>query len=440
MTHDPARLIAAAAIVLLYLAFCGLIAWRRRGRAGDAASILVVYASQTGTAEELAHASAAALAGAGAQAVAVELSVVTRDMLAQAAQVLFVAATTGDGDPPDAAARFVRTAMAKPLDLSNTAYAVLALGDRHYADFCAFGRRLDAWLQESGARRLFPTIEVDAGDPAAIADWRRQLAGLAGASDLAAWATPQYDWWMLTERVALNPDGEGDPAFRLRLEPEGEIPDWAAGDLAEIQDDHPTEGLVRREYSIASLPADGAVELVVRRHIRSDGTVGLMSGLLTETAPLYAPIRLRVRANRSFHAVDHIAPMILAGAGTGIAGLRAHVRAAAPGQRLWLVFGERTRGRDFLLGEEIEGWKESGRLERLDLAFSRDQAGKVYVQDRIDAAADEMRAWVEAGATIFVCGDRERMAPGVDAALQRALGAERMQALAAAGRYRRDVY
>src|SRR5690606_23792316 len=107
---------------------------------------------------------------------------------------------------------------------------------------------------------------------------------------------------------------------------------------------------------------------------------------------------------------------------TGIAGLRAHVGAAGPRQRLWLIFGERTQARDFLIGEEIEGWRTSGRLERLDLAFSRDQAGKVYVQDRIDAAAAEVRAWVEAGAAIFVCGDRERMAPGVDAALQRALG------------------
>lgn len=440
MTQDPTRLIAAVAVVLTYLAFCGLIAWLRRGRRGDAAQIMVVYASQTGTAEELARASSEALSGAGAQAVTVELSAVTRDMLAQASQVLFVAATTGDGDPPDAAARFVRTAMGKPLDLSNTSYAVLALGDRHYADFCAFGLRLDAWLESSGARRLFPAIAVDAGDPAAIAEWRRQLSGLTGGGELAAWTTPQYDWWMLTERVALNPDGEGDPAFRLRLEPEGEPPDWVAGDICEVQDDHPTEGLVRREYSIASLPADGAIELVVRRHIRTDGTVGLMSGLLTDTAPLYAPIRMRVRANRSFHAVDHAAPMILIGAGTGIAGLRAHVRGAAPGQRLWLIFGERTRARDFLLGEEIEGWRTAGRLERLDLAFSRDQADKVYVQDRIDAAADEMRAWVEAGAAIFVCGDRERMAPGVDAALQRALGSERMQALAAAGRYRRDVY
>lgn len=438
MTNDPTRILAAAAALLIYLALCGLVAWRRRRR-GGAGAILVVYASQTGTAEELAHASAAALAGVGASARAVELGSVTRTMLQQAPQVLFVAATTGDGEAPDSAARFVRTLMDRPADLANTAYAVLALGDRRYTDFCAFGRRLDGWLAAGGARRLFPTIEADGADPAAIAEWRRRIAGLVGAEDLAAWTSPRYDWWKLTERRALNPDGEGDPAFLLRLECDGDARDWAAGDLAEIQDDHPTEGLAHREYSIASVPGDGAVELVVRRHIRPDGATGLMSGWLT-SAPAYAPIRMRVRSNRSFHAPEPPAPLILIGAGTGIAGLRAHIRAAQPGQRLWLVFGERTRARDFLLGDEIEAWRASGRLERLDLAFSRDQEAKVYVQDRIDAAAEDVRAWVDAGAAILVCGDRERMAPAVDAALARAIGPERLQALASAGRYRRDVY
>lgn len=439
MTHDPARLIAAALVALAFIAFCVLIAWLRRDRSTATGAIMVVYASQTGTAEELARASAEALTSAGRAATAVEISAVTREMLQHSAPLLFVVATTGDGEPPDAAARFVRLVMSRQLDLGGASYGVLALGDRHYADFCAFGRRLDRWLETGGARRLFPTIEVDAGDPASIEQWRHRIAALAGADDLAAFATPQYDWWRLAERVPLNPDGAGDPAFLLRLETDGPPPAWAAGDLAEIQDDHPTEGPVHREYSIASVTADGAVELVVRRHIRSDGTTGLMSGWLT-SAPAHAPVKMRVRANRGFHAPDGAGPMILIGAGTGIAGLRAHIRAAAPGQRLWLIFGERTRTRDYLLGEEIDVLAASGRLERLDLAFSRDQADKIYVQDRIDAHAEEVRRWIEAGAAIFVCGDRERMAPAVDAALARAVGADRLEALAAAGRYRRDVY
>jgi sulfite reductase (NADPH) flavoprotein alpha-component len=439
LTHDPTRLIAAALAVLAYLAFCGLAAWLKRGRRADRSAILVVYASQTGTAEELARASAEALAGAGRAATAVEISDLTREMLRHGAPILFVAATTGDGEAPDAAARFERLVMGREADLDGTSYAVLALGDRRYADFCAFGRRLDAWLEAGGAKRLFPTLEADAGDPATIAEWRRRIAALAGADDLAAWSLPQYDWWRLAERIPLNPDGDGDPAFLLRLEPDGPAPDWAAGDLAEIQDDHPTEGLIHREYSIASIAADGVVELVVRRHIRPDGATGLMSGWLT-SAPSHAPVRMRVRANRGFHAAADGAPMILIGAGTGIAGLRAHIRAAAPGQRLWLIFGERTRSRDYLLGREIDALAAGGRLERLDLAFSRDQGEKVYVQDRIDQQAALVREWVEAGAAIFVCGDRERMAPGVDAALVRAVGADRLDALAAAGRYRRDVY
>jgi sulfite reductase (NADPH) flavoprotein alpha-component len=181
----------------------------------------------------------------------------------------------------------------------------------------------------------------------------------------------------------------------------------------------------------------------VRQARRADGVLGLGSGWLTAHAPLDGPVALHVRRNRGFHAPEDGRPMILIGNGTGIAGLRAHLRERrlAGRRRNWLVFGERSRARDFLCGEEIETWLAAGDLARLDLAFSRDDgAPRHYVQDLLRAAPEELRRWVEEGAAIYVCGSLRGMAPGVDAALADILGRDALEGLAAAGRYRRDVY
>ncbi len=170
--------------------------------------------------------------------------------------------------------------------------------------------------------------------------------------------------------------------------------------------------------------------------------LGLGSGWLTAHAAEGTEIAARVRTNRAFHGPADDRPLILVGNGTGLAGLRAHLkaRAAAGRHRNWLVFGERTAAHDFFHRGEIEAWKASGVLARLDLAFSRDQDRKVYVQHRLMEAADILRAWVADGAAIYVCGSLEGMSGDVHAVLVSVLGAETMERLADEGRYRRDVY
>ena len=106
----------------------------------------------------------------------------------------------------------------------------------------------------------------------------------------------------------------------------------------------------------------------------------------------------------------------------------------------WLLFGERNQIHDFLLRDELQAWRDGGRLAHLDLAFSRDQAERRYVQDVLRDRADRLREWVERGAAIYVCGSLQGMAGGVHEALQAILGAPRLEQLAAEGRYRRDVY
>jgi sulfite reductase (NADPH) flavoprotein alpha-component len=134
--------------------------------------------------------------------------------------------------------------------------------------------------------------------------------------------------------------------------------------------------------------------------------------------------------------------MILIGNGTGIAGLRALLkeRIAAGDHRNWLIFGERNAAADSLYSEDLLRWRQNGQIEAMDRVFSRDQPERRYVQHRLLECAEQVRAWIAQGASIYVCGSLKGMAPEVDAALTTILGADIMEQLAVDGRYRRDVY
>ena len=151
---------------------------------------------------------------------------------------------------------------------------------------------------------------------------------------------------------------------------------------------------------------------------------------------------MRIRPNRGFHGPTAETPLILIGNGTGLAGLRAHwkARAGASHGGVWLMFGERTRAHDAFLDDELEAALMSGDLTRLDRTFSRDPGDARYVQALITDHADDLRAWVDRGALILVCGSLDGMSKDVQAALADALGPERLAELTEAGRYRRDVY
>lgn len=170
---------------------------------------------------------------------------------------------------------------------------------------------------------------------------------------------------------------------------------------------------------------------------RADGTV-----------PVY------VESNPHFRLPDNPDdPVIMIGPGTGIAPFRAFLQqreeAGAAGDN-WLIFGDRNFRADFLYQTEMQRYLKSGVLQRLDVAFSRDQAQKIYVQDRLRENADALYQWLERGAHLYVCGDAERMAPDVHAALQDIVmaggGVDRTQAedylreLKRQHRYQRDVY
>ncbi|QNK00472.1 sulfite reductase subunit alpha [Dyella telluris] len=498
----------ACIVLVAWAGFTGWLGWHRRAasrrqagpvtadRVSISETLLVVFASQTGTAEQWARQTAQSLQQARVPARAVELGQIDVAMLTEARRVLFVVSTTGEGDAPDSAARFVTQCMHAPQTLASLQYGLLALGDRDYNDFCGFGRALQHWLQQSGATPLFDPVEVDNGDPSALRHWQHHLALLSGAAELPDWQAPDYRRWQLTERVLLNPGSAGGPCFHLALRPlEGETT-WQAGDLVEIGPRHAMpavdawlatygldgnalvehagrraalrewlvashlpehdqargkslqqlaaalQALPHREYSIASMPADGTLHLLVRRMSRDDGSPGIGSGWLTQYAQIGEDIALRIRANPGFHMPADDRPMVLIGNGTGLAGLRALLKAriAAGRVRNWLLFGERDAAHDFYHRDEILSWQAQGLIERIDLAWSREGDSRDYVQDRLRRHGDVLQAWVAQGAAVYVCGSLAGMAPGVDAVLRDRLGDEAVERLREEGRYRRDVY
>lgn len=460
-------------------------------------ALLVTYASQTGFAQQVAERTSGTLRGAGMHVQLRALGQVDSELLARSGRALFVVSTTGEGDPPDPALSFVRGVLDARNSLPGLRYAVLALGDRSYRHYCGFGHRLDQYLRQAGATPLFDLVEVDNGDDGALRHWQHHLGVLAGAPELPDWAPAHYRIWRLIERRELNPGSVGAGAWHLALQSDDATQlQWQAGDIAEVGprnapasvdallaalrlrfDDvvirdgerHALGDLLRRshlpaadaargndaqmlasslqplphrEYSIASLPRDGSLHLLVRRMQRPDGTPGLGSAWLCHHVPLGGTVELRIRSNANFHPPPAARPMILIGNGTGIAGLRAHLKAriAAGARRNWLLFGERNAERDFFYREEIEAWCEAGWIERLDLVFSRDGGACRYVQDALRRDPVAVNSWVGDDAVVYVCGSLQGMAPGVDAALRDILGGTRIDAMLAEGAYRRDVY
>lgn len=454
---------------------------------------LISYASQTGVAEQLAWRTATSLQEAQQPTTVKPIQQLTEQDLQQAQQVLFVVSTYGTGEAPDLATSFSKKLMQQSLDLAHLKYAVLALGSKEYPDsYCRFGYVVDAWLKQCKAQALFDLVEVDNANNEDIQRWNQALSVVTQHELHAMNIEKVFDQWTLTERKLLNPNSLGNAAYNIELRAPYDIT-WHAGDIAEIQpanslieiqnflikyqipaqaeikslnltieqalwnknlrieidqiDDLETlvaqlPTLPTREYSIASIPSQQLLRLVVRQKYDANGELGLGSGWLTEFAQLKQTIALRIRTNESFHLIDDNRPIICIGNGTGIAGLMSLLqqRNRQNYTANWLIFGERQHQCDFFYEETIQAWLNMGSLQRLDLAFSRDQEQRRYVQDVLREHADELKNWIEQGAVIYVCGSIEGMATGVDQALNDILGEEAVDELRQTQRYRRDVY
>jgi sulfite reductase (NADPH) flavoprotein alpha-component len=217
--------------------------------------------------------------------------------------------------------------------------------------------------------------------------------------------------------------------------------------------------LAPRLYSISSSPLAHAGEIhttvaVVRYRSHNRERGGVCSTLLADRIPTGERLPIYIQPNKKFRLPQQAdAAIIMIGPGTGIAPFRSFLhqrRALGSTGRNWLFFGERSASTDFLYRDELESMQFDKHLTRLDLAFSRDQEHKVYVQDKMLEQAPLFWSWLQDGASIYVCGDAARMAKDVDNTihtiaeeqgnLDKEAASEYVLQLKDQHRYHRDIY
>ncbi len=530
----------------------------------------VLYGSQSGNGQAVAEALAASGSANNLNLRAVSMADYSPARLKKEAYLLVVVSTHGEGDPPDDALDLFE-ALADPdgPKFPELNYAVLALGDSSYAQFCQTGRDFDERLAARGASALFERVECDLDYHEPASNWQskvlealkerqpqsatphlqvvpqitadqynrnrpfpatvevnQKITGGTSAKDvrhlelslaesglsyepgdslavvidnpvalvdkvLAATGLPADQEVLLNEENttlvnALTEQRELTRLTRPVLERFAQYSDAPAVSeaLANVDQlksflfDHQVVDLFQqfpvtldaqqlvdllapithRSYSIASAQElnPDSVHLTVdalKYEAFGEDHIGAASTTLAEL-DAGDEVRVYMDPNSRFRLPeDSSAPVIMIGPGTGVAPFRAFLQerdASGADGKNWLFFGHQHFASDFLYQIEWLRWRESGLLNNLSVAFSRDQAEKRYVQHLMEEQGKAFYQWLQDGAYLYVCGDAERMAGDVDDAL-RALVAEHgglnpeqtddyLSDLRRSGRYRRDVY
>jgi sulfite reductase (NADPH) flavoprotein alpha-component len=277
-------------------------------------------------------------------------------------------------------------------------------------------------------------------------------------------ATPRFieQWAKLSEAAELQTLAAADPAERVRFLDQHHVTDivrrFPVDSIEPAQLLAGLRPLQPRLYSIASSQAavgDEAHLTVapVRYELHGSARGGVASTHIADRLELGEIVPVYVQENPHFRLPGNDVPVIMVGPGTGVAPFRAFLQEreerAAAGES-WLFFGERNMRSDFLYQVEWQQWLKDGVLGRLDVAFSRDGANKVYVQHRMLEQARELYAWLEEGAHFYVCGDEKAMSRDVHEALIQVIAREGghsreaaedyVRRLSAEHRYQKDVY
>ena len=518
----------------------GLVVSAAPAVAAPARRVLVLSASQTGNARDVAESLHAKLKAAGVEAVLSSAGDFKSKTLPDEDIVLLVTSTQGEGEPPEEALPLYKFVFGKKApDLGKLTFAVLGLGDSSYPNFCQAGKDFDAKFAELGARRLNDLGICDLEFQSAADAWieavvpkvaelavqtaaptatpaANQIAGTVYTKDKPYTATlsvrqkitsrsaekdvehieidlsgsglhyqagdalgvlPLNDSALVQEILDLH-QLSGEEKIRLSDDLETDIR-TALTESADITQNtpalvqqyaelsgsealkttaadktrldayladtppvgvfaahpHPLDAqtlfqLFRpqtpRLYSIASAQDEVGEEVhltvgVVRFEHHGNTYTGAASGYLGERLEEGSEVRVFVEPNPNFRLpADGNTPVIMIGAGTGIAPFRAFMQQrAANGDngKNWLIFGNQRLADDFLYQLEWIDYRKDGILTRADLAWSRQGERKVYVQHKIAEHAAEVWNWLQQGAHLYVCGDATRMARDVETAL-----------------------
>jgi sulfite reductase (NADPH) flavoprotein alpha-component len=522
------------------------------------APLTILFGTESGNAEALAMRARKAAAKLGFAVKLADMANTTPAQVADVPNLLLIASTWGEGDPPQRAVDFYEALLADDAPrFDKTRFAVLALGDRAYAQFCEVGRRMDQRLADLGATRIVDRIECDLDFEAPAGAWIDatldqigQAAGDAAVEDTSVihvdFARPlaetAAEGWTrarpfeaeITEHVRLTGSRSLSDTRHLEVSLEGSGIEYEPGDALGVvprndpalvdavlkatglDGDETLHAALRDRYDITTLTAkqiedhaaltgtprqssdwaNGRQVIDLLEAVPHKFAADQLTGLLRPLPPRYYSIassrkavgeeahllvagvryathgrqragvastdmnerrkvgdRLSVflRPNPHFRLpIDPSRPVIMIGPGTGVAPFRGFLQEreaiGAPGKN-WLVFGHRNYLHDFLYQLEWQDWIKDGLLTRLDVAFSRDQPDKRYVQHALWDARTELYAWLQDGAAIYVCGDASAMAKDVHETLIRVLsdqsgqdGKAALDQLRRDGRYLRDVY
>jgi len=444
-----ALVVGLAALAVPVLALTGGLIWWARRRAAPAqikgaswrdADTVILVGSEAGSTWGFARTLQQALVTNGHQVHLAAMNALRRSY-PKAARLIVLAATYGDGAAPDSAKQF----LGKLKQLRSTpAYTVLGFGDQSFAKFCGYAALVDQAMAAKGLKAMLPIYGIDRQSSGDFAAWGALLGEKLGEGLALTHVPtlPRTTRLVLDERTVYGMEVQA-PVVRLRFVPPAtektgpfgwfapRLPQFEAGDLVGIV---PPGSTMPRYYSLASGAEDGVLEICVRKQ-----PGGLCSEYLHALMPGEA-VELFVRANPDFRPSRGKRPVILIGAGAGVAPLAGFVRHNRGQRPVHLFFGARHPNSDFLYREELEEALGDGRLASLSTAFSRVMGGG-YVQARIAEQAEEIRRLVQEGAQIMVCGGRD-MARSVRETIDTCLVPLGMSvdALKQNGRYLEDAY
>ena len=356
-------------------------------------------------------------------------------------QVFVLAATYGEGQAPTHASHALEH-IAK-LNASAVPVTVLGFGDRQFPAFCAFAEALDQTLRAQGWPALLPLECIHQQSGQQFARWGVALAQALNeplALEHVPRVPPTAALTLIARQDYPGVTGQSTAILRFawpaqdlgtRLRGHG-LARFAAGDLVGIV---PPGSAVPRYYSLASGWEDGFLEICVRQMpggLCSTHLLGLQKGDC---------INAFIRSNPGFALPRTRRPVLLIGAGTGVAPLAGFIRRNDRRTPMHLYFGGRDPARDFYFGPEIQRWLGEGRLATLQTVFSRVPDGGGYVQDALRRDAESLRGLLAQDAIVRVCGSRA-MARGVAETLDVVLAPLQLSVskLKAKERYAEDVF